>query len=29
MTASVPHETLLEPERYELTAGPAYQFASG
>lgn len=29
MTARVVHETLLEPERYELTAGPAYQFALG
>jgi isoquinoline 1-oxidoreductase len=29
MTARWTHETLLEPERYELTAGPAYQFALG
>jgi isoquinoline 1-oxidoreductase len=26
MTAGVPPETLLAPERYELTAGPMYQF---
>jgi hypothetical protein len=27
MTARVSHETLLAPERYELTAGSAYEFA--
>ena len=27
MTARVPHDTLQAPERYELTGGPAYQFA--
>jgi isoquinoline 1-oxidoreductase len=29
MTAGEPHEILLAPERYELTAGPPYHFAWG